>query len=116
MEEEEEEENPSDPSRESAVTGWKAYEDYNLDYAKRRRLPSSTDPRCGTGLKSSTPFYLQTVGTSENVNNIPGNYLAAFLNPYDDWTAMLPLAEFAYNSFKQKSTQYHPSLRTWGIA
>jgi len=61
--------------------------------------------KCGTGLKPSTPFHPQTDGATEKINGILGNYLKAFAMTHDDWTSLLPLAEFAYNSFKQKSTQ-----------
>jgi len=64
--------------------------------------------KCGTGLKPSTPFHPQTDGATEKINGILGSYLKAFATTYEDWTSLLPLAEFAYNSFKQKSIQYSP--------
>jgi hypothetical protein len=72
--------------------------------------------KCGTGLKPSTPFHPQTDGATEKVNGILGNYLKAFATTYEDWTSLLPLAEFAYNSFKQKSTQYSPFFADLGYS
>jgi len=72
--------------------------------------------KCGTGLKPSTPFHPQTDGATEKINGILGNYLKAFATTYEDWTSLLPLAEFAYNSFKQKSTQYSPFFADLGYS
>jgi len=69
--------------------------------------------RCGTGLKPSTPLHPQTDGATE-INGILGNYLKAFATINEDGRFMLPLAEFACNSFKQKSTQYGPSFTDLG--
>jgi hypothetical protein len=72
--------------------------------------------KCGTGLKPSTPFHPQTDGATEKINGILGNYLKAFATTYEDWTFLLPLAEFAYNSFKQKSIQYSPFFADLGYS
>jgi len=71
--------------------------------------------KCGTGLKPSTPFHPQPDGATEKINGILGNYLKAFATTYEDWTTLLPLAKFAYNSFKQKSTQYRPFFADSGL-
>ena len=72
--------------------------------------------KCGTGLKPSTPFHPQMDGATEKINGILVNYLKAFATTHDDWTSLLPLAEFAYNSFKQKSTQYSPFFADLGYS
>ena len=50
----------------------------------------------------SRAFYLETNGQTERTNAILEQYLRAYVNyQQDDWTELLPYAEFAYNNSRQ---------------
>src|SRR5258706_6091242 len=59
-------------------------------------------------------------GQTERLNQVLEQYLQAYTNyQQDDWSSLLPLAEFAYNNATNKMTRvslffankgYHPSL------
>ena len=57
----------------------------------------------------STAFHPQTDGQTERQNSTIKAYLRAFVNyEKDNWTRLLPMAEFAYNNAKHASTGYTP--------
>jgi hypothetical protein len=65
-------------------------------------------------------YHPQTDGQTERVNQVLEQYLHCTINYHqDNWTELLPLAEFAYNNTIQGSTQqtmffanygYHPKF------
>lgn len=60
-------------------------------------------------IKLSSAFHPQTDGQTERVNQILEQYLRCTINyRQDDWTTVLPLAEFAYNNSTHSSTQQTP--------
>ncbi len=59
--------------------------------------------------KLSTAFHPQIDGRTEWQNSTMEAYLRAFVNwGQDDWTRLLPMAEFAYNNAKNASTDHTP--------
>ena len=57
----------------------------------------------------STAFHPQTDGQTERQNSTMEQYLRAYVNfEQDDWVALLPMAEFAYNNSKNASTGLSP--------
>ena len=57
----------------------------------------------------STSFHPQTDGQTERVNQILEQYLRLYCDyQQDDWSSLLPLAEFAYNNSKHSTTKYSP--------
>lgn len=77
-------------------------------------------------IKLSSAFHPQTDGQTERVNQVLEQYLRCTINyQQDDWTNLLPLAEFAYNNTVHSSTQqtpffanygYHPRLDTFDFS
>ncbi|GGV51932.1 hypothetical protein GCM10010495_81700 [Kitasatospora herbaricolor] len=77
-------------------------------------------------IKLSSAFHPQTDEQTERVNQILKQYLRCTINyQQDDWTTLLPLAEFAYNNTVHSSTQqtpffanygYHPRLDTFNFS
>ena len=77
-------------------------------------------------IKLSSAFHPQTDGQTERVNQVLEQYLRCTINyQQDDWTTLLPLAEFAYNNTVHSSTQqtpffanygYHPRLDTFDFS
>ena len=54
-------------------------------------------------------FHPQTDGQTERQNSTMEAYLKAFVNwKQNDWTQLLPMAEFAYNNTKNASTGHTP--------
>ena len=74
----------------------------------------------GIKRRLSTAFYSQTDGQTEQQNSTMEAYLWAFINfEQNDWTRLLPMAEFAYNNAKNARTGctlfelncgYHPRM------
>ena len=63
----------------------------------------------GIKQRLSTMFHPQTDGQIEKQNSNMKFYLRAFVNyKQNDWTRLLPMAEFAYNNMKNTSTGYTP--------
>ena len=57
----------------------------------------------------STAFHPQTDGQTEQQNSTMEVYLRAFVNwEQNDWARLLPMAEFAFNNFKNASTGHTP--------
>ena len=69
----------------------------------------------------STAFHPQTDGQTERINSVLEQYLRIYVNyQQDNWSSLLPFAEFSYNNAEQASTKkspffsnygYHPSLQ-----
>src|SRR5258708_16193861 len=65
-------------------------------------------------------YHLEGDGQMEQLNQVLEQYLQAYTNyQQDNWSSLLPLAEFAYNSATNKMTRvslfftnksYHPSI------
>ena len=70
----------------------------------------------------STAFHPQTNGQTEKFNSVIEQYLQSYVNYLqDDWSAWLPLAEFAANNHLSEATnlspffalhRYHPRTMT----
>ena len=86
-----------------------------------KRIISDRDPRftshfakavCkATGIQQnlSTAFHPCTDGQTEHMNQWVETYLRSFVNSrQNNWSALLPLAEFAHNSWKHEKTKYSP--------
>lgn len=59
--------------------------------------------------KMSSAFHPQTDGQSERTNQTLEQYLRCYTNyQQDDWSNLLPLAEFAYNNAENTSIQMTP--------
>jgi transposase InsO family protein len=65
----------------------------------------------GIRLAATTAYHPQGDGQTERVNQELEQYLRLFVNQrQDDWTDLLPLAEFQYNNHVHSSTQHPPFL------
>ena len=65
----------------------------------------------GIKLAATTAYHPQGDGQTERVNQELEQYLHLFVNQrQDDWTDLLPLAEFQYNNHVHASTQHPPFL------
>jgi hypothetical protein len=63
----------------------------------------------------STAFHPQTDGQTERVNQILEQYLRCYLEyNQENWVALLPLAEFAYNNATHNSTKLSPFYLCYG--
>ncbi len=63
----------------------------------------------GIKKKLSTAFYPQTDDQTKRKNSTIEAYLRTFVNwEQDNWTSLLPMAEFAYNNAKNASTRHTP--------
>ena len=62
-----------------------------------------------------TSFHLQTNGQTERVNTILDQYLRGYINyQQDNWTEILPMAEFAYNNTLLATTGITPFFALYG--
>jgi transposase InsO family protein len=86
-----------------------------------QRIISDRDPRftshfsravCkATGIQQnlSTAFHPRTDGQTERMNQWIETYLRSFVNGrQNNWSALLPIAEFAHNSWPHEHTKYTP--------
>jgi hypothetical protein len=84
-----------------------------------KRIISDRDPRftshftkavCkATGIQQniSTAYHPCTDGQTEHMNQWVENYLCAFVTGcQNDWSKLLPMAEFAHNSWKHEQTKH----------
>jgi Reverse transcriptase (RNA-dependent DNA polymerase)/RNase H-like domain found in reverse transcriptase/Integrase zinc binding domain/Chromo (CHRromatin Organisation MOdifier) domain/Integrase core domain/Retroviral aspartyl protease len=70
---------------------------------------------CGIERNLSTAFHPQSDGQTERVNQVLEQYLRIYCNyQQDDWTALLPLAEFTYNNTQHSSTETSPFYANYG--
>jgi hypothetical protein len=66
--------------------------------------------------KRSTAFHPQTDGQTERVNQTLEQYLRVFMNFHqDNWSDLLPIAEFAYNNSINASTKMSPFYANYGF-
>ncbi len=64
----------------------------------------------------STTFYPQTDSQTKRQNSTMEAYLQAFVNvKLNDWTRLLPIAEFAYNNTKDTSIGHTPFGLNYGF-
>ena len=69
----------------------------------------------GVDQKLSTAFHPQTDGQTERVNQVLKQYLRMYCNyQQDDWVALLPLAQFAYNNCEHSTTKVSPFFANYG--
>jgi hypothetical protein len=69
----------------------------------------------GIKLAASTAYHPQTNRQTEHVNQELKQYLRVFVSErQDNWTELLPFAEFQYNNHVQASTQHSPFLLNTG--
>jgi hypothetical protein len=93
-----------------------------------KRIISDRDPRftshfskavCkATGIKQniSTAFHPRTDGQTERMNQWIETYLRSFVNPrQNNWNTLLPIAEFAHNSWKHEGTKFAPHQLITGM-
>jgi hypothetical protein len=63
----------------------------------------------------STAYHPESDGQTERVNQTLEQYLRIYCDFHqDDWSQLLPLAEFAYNNAKNSSTQMSPFYANYG--
>ena len=66
-------------------------------------------------LNMSTAFHPQTDGQTERVNQVLEQYLRAYVNArQDNWSRLLPMAQFCYNSAYHASTKMTPFYANYG--
>ena len=93
-----------------------------------KRIISDGDPRftshfshavckaAGIQQNLSTAFHPCTDGQTERMNQWIETYLRSFVNGrQDNWSALLPVAEFAHNTWKHQHTKYTPHELIIGI-
>ena len=93
-----------------------------------KRIISDRDPRFtshfsravseATGIKQnfSTAFHPRTDGQSERMNRWIEDYLRQFINGrQNNWSTLLPVAEFAHNSWTHETTKHMPHELILGI-
>ena len=71
-----------------------------------------------TGIKQnlSTAFHPRTDGQSERMNQWIENYLRQFVKGrQNNWSSLLPMAEFAHNTWKHEHTQHSPHELIMGM-
>ena len=69
----------------------------------------------GIRTKLSTAFHPQTDGQTERVNQILEQYLRCYVEyNVDDWSRLLPTAEFAYNNVAHEGTKETPFFLEYG--
>lgn len=70
----------------------------------------------GIRRRMSTAFQPQTDGQTERVNSSVEHYLRCFSNfEQDNWSELLPLAEYAYNNSVTSATGYSPFYANYGF-
>ena len=89
-------------------------------YAAHHRFTShfSTAVCKATGIQQniSTAFHPRTDGQTEQMNLWIKNYLKEFISAHqNDWSAFLPMAEFAHNSWRHEHTRHTPHELLIGI-
>jgi hypothetical protein len=69
----------------------------------------------GVKINLSTTYHPQIDGQTERVNQILEQYLRCIVNyQQNDWTGLLPLAEFAYNNTLHSSIRQTPFFSNYG--
>ena len=63
----------------------------------------------------STTYHPQTDGQTERVNQVLEQYLRCYVDyNLDNWSDLLPVAEFAYNNQAHESTKHSPFFLEYG--
>jgi len=79
-------------------------------------LWKETTKQLGIERRLSTAFHPQTDGQTERTNSTLEQYLRAYVNyQQHNWKALLPMAEFAYNSGYQESINRTPFFANYGV-
>jgi hypothetical protein len=79
------------------------------------RFSSALLELCGIKSNKSTAFHPQSDGQTERVNQVLEQYIRIFCGyQQDDWSDLLPLAEFAYNNAQHASTGMSPFFANYG--
>ncbi len=69
----------------------------------------------GVKHKASTAFHPQTDGQTERLNQTLEQFLRAYINyKQDNWTTLLPLAQFVYNNNANQTTKETPFFANYG--
>jgi hypothetical protein len=80
------------------------------------QITQELDKMLGIQLHPSTAFHPRTDGQSEIVNKSIEGYLRHFVQyKQDDWEALLPTAEFAYNNRDHEATGVSPFKANYGF-
>jgi hypothetical protein len=67
-------------------------------------------------LKMSSPFHPQTDGQTERVNQTLESYLQNYCNyEHDNWSEIVPMAEYAYNNSLTTATGMSPIFANFGF-
>lgn len=81
----------------------------------RSRFWRELHARMGTTTFMSTAHHPQTDGQSERTNQTLEQYLRSFSNyQQDNWSQLLPMAEFAYNNSDHSATGVSPFFACYG--
>ena len=93
-----------------------------------KRIISDRDPRFTSNFSKaicqatniqqniSSAFHPRTDGQTERMNLWIENYLKEFVNGrQNNWSSLLPIAEFAHNSWKHEHTKHTPHELIFGI-
>ena len=66
-------------------------------------------------LNMSTAYHPQSDGQTERVNQVLEQYLRFYCDyQQDDWSSLLPLAEFSYNNSSHSATKMSPFMANFG--
>ena len=69
----------------------------------------------GTKLRMSTAYHPQTDGQTERTNQTMETYLRHYVNhKQDNWVALLPMAQLAYNDKESATTKLSPFFANFG--
>ena len=72
--------------------------------------------RLGINRKLSTAFHPQSDGQTERINQTMEAYLRCYVNyKQDNWVALLPMAQFAFNSADAETTGISPFFANFGF-
>jgi hypothetical protein len=72
--------------------------------------------KLGCTVKATSAYHPQGDGQTERVNQPIEDFLRCFVSyQQDDWSELLPLAEFAYNNHVHSSTHNSPFFVTYGF-
>ena len=72
--------------------------------------------KLGIERRLSTAFHPQTDGQTERTNGILEQYLRAYVNyQQDNWSELLPMAEFSYNNSYQETIKTTPFYTNYGV-
>jgi transposase InsO family protein len=80
------------------------------------KMWQSLADQLGIEHRLSTAYHPQTNGQTERVNQTLEQYLRHYVNfQQDDWTGLLPMAQFAYNNAMHSTTKETPFFANYGL-